>query len=90
MGGIVHNMQGGAGGGIKLVSISIKTPPAKTTYTAGETFDPAGMVVEAVYSNGATADATGYAYIPSTSTGTASPAPAWWCGPPTPTAPRQT
>lgn len=66
MGGTVHNMQGGAGGGIKLVSISIKTPPAKTTYTAGETFDPAGMVVEAVYSNGATADATGYAYIPST------------------------
>ena len=66
MGGTVHNMQGGAGGGIKLVSISIKTPPAKTTYTAGETFNPAGMVVEAVYSNGATADATGYAYIPST------------------------
>lgn len=66
MGGIVHNMQGGAGGGIKLVSISVKTPPTKTTYTAGETFDPAGMVVEAVYSNGATAEATGYAYTPST------------------------
>ena len=59
-------MIGGGGGGIKLASISITTPPAKTTYTAGETFDPAGMVVEATYSNGAKAVATGYSYIPST------------------------
>ena len=57
---------GGGGGGIKLDSISITTPPAKTTYTAGETFDPAGMVVEATYTNGATAIATGYTYSPST------------------------
>lgn len=57
---------GGGGGGIKLDSISITTPPVKTTYTAGETFDPAGMVVEATYTNGATAIATGYTYSPST------------------------
>ena len=57
---------GGGGGGIKLASISITTPPAKTTYTEGETFDPAGMVVEATYSNGAKAVATGYSYTPST------------------------
>ena len=59
-------MIGGGGGGIKLASISITTPPAKTTYMAGETFDPAGMVVEATYSNGAKAVATGYSYTPST------------------------
>ena len=55
----------GGGGGIKLTGIEITTPPAKTTYTAGETFDPAGMVVEATYSNGATLIATGYAVEPS-------------------------
>ena len=55
-----------AGGGIKLTGITITTPPSKTTYTAGETFDPAGMVVQATYSNGATLQATGYAYSPST------------------------
>lgn len=59
-------MQGGGGGGIKLASIAITTPPAKTTYTAGETFDPAGMAVEATYSNGAKATATGYTFVPST------------------------
>lgn len=59
-------MIGGGGGNIKLASIEITTPPEKTTYTAGETFDPAGMVVKATYSNGATAIATGYAYTPST------------------------
>ena len=59
-------MIGGGGGGIKLASISITTPPAKTTYTAGETFDPAGMVVTATYSNGATLACTGYSYEPNT------------------------
>ena len=63
---LVFNMVGGGGGGIKLTGISILTPPSKTTYTAGETFDPAGMVVQATYSNGATLQATGYAYSPST------------------------
>ena len=64
--GLVFNMVGGGGGGIKLTGIAIITPPSKTTYTAGETFDPAGMVVQATYSNGATLQATGYAYSPST------------------------
>lgn len=59
-------MIGGGGGGIKLASISITTPPAKTTYMAGETFDPAGMVVQATYSNGATLKCTGYSYEPNT------------------------
>ena len=62
----VFNMVGGGGGGIKLTGISILTPPSQTTYTAGETFDPAGMVVQAAYSNGATLQATGYTYSPST------------------------
>lgn len=51
--------------GISVASISITTPPTKTTYLAGETFDPAGMVVKATYSNGATLTATGYFYDPS-------------------------
>lgn len=36
----------------ELVSIEITTPPTKTRYTAGERFDPAGMVVTARYSDG--------------------------------------
>ena len=58
------NMVGGGGGGIKLESIAITTPPSKTQYLAGETFNPAGMVVTASYSNGATLVATGYSYTP--------------------------
>lgn len=58
------NMVGGGGGGIKLESIAITTPPNKTQYLAGETFNPAGMVVTASYSNGATLVATGYSYTP--------------------------
>lgn len=52
-------------GGIELQSIAITAPPAKTSYLAGEAFDPAGMVVTAAYSNGATLAATGYAVEPS-------------------------
>lgn len=41
---------GGSGGGtLKLHAIHIKTAPAKTEYKAGETFDPAGMVITADY-----------------------------------------
>ena len=50
--GNVYNMVGG-GGGIKLVSIAVTTPPTKTRYLSGESFDHAGMVVTATYSNGA-------------------------------------
>lgn len=66
MNGLVFNMVGGGGGGVKLVSIAITTPPAKTTYVSGETFNPAGMVVTATYSNGATLKATGYSFNPDT------------------------
>lgn len=37
-----------------LQRIDIATPPAKTTYYAGELFDPNGMVVTATYENGIT------------------------------------
>lgn len=58
------NMTGGGGGGIKLASIAIITPPDKTQYRPGQTFNPAGMTVRATYSNGATAVATGWTYSP--------------------------
>ena len=61
----VQNMVGGGGGGIKLLSIAVTTPPTKTSYLSGESFNPAGMVVTATYSNGATLAATGYAVEPS-------------------------
>ena len=62
---MVFNMVGGAVGGIKLESIAITTPPDNITYLPGEVFDPAGMVVTASYSNGATLTATGWTYSPS-------------------------
>jgi formylglycine-generating enzyme required for sulfatase activity len=43
-----------------LASIAITTPPAKTTYTVGESLDTAGMAVTATYSDGSTAGVTGY------------------------------
>ena len=43
-----------------LDSIAVTTAPTKTTYTAGENFDPAGMVVTATYSDGSTAAVTTY------------------------------
>lgn len=58
------NMSGG-GGGIKLAAIAIVTPPDQTAYRPGQTFDPAGMVVQAIYENGATVTATGWTYAPS-------------------------
>ena len=61
---LVFNMVGGGGGGIKLTGIAITKAPTKTTYTQGETFDPAGRVVTATYSNGATLKCTGYSYEP--------------------------
>lgn len=60
----VFQMIGGSGGGIKLASIEITTPPTKTAYKAGEQFSTAGMVVKATYSNGATLIATGVSVEP--------------------------
>lgn len=48
-----------------LSSIAITTAPTKTTYTEGETFDPAGMVVTATYTDETTAVVTGYSFAPS-------------------------
>ena len=48
-----------------LSSIAITTPPTKTTYTVGESFDTAGMVVKATYSDGSTATVTDYTVSPS-------------------------
>ena len=42
-----------------LTSISIDTAPTKVSYIAGQTFDPAGMVVTAHYENGAVKDVSG-------------------------------
>ena len=38
----------------KVKEIKITTPPTKTTYTAGQDFDPEGMVVTAVYKDDST------------------------------------
>ena len=57
-----------------LSSIAVATAPTKTTYTAGETFDPTGLVITRTYSD-STSDTYTYAnhtsdftFSPSTST----------------------
>jgi len=45
-------------------SLAVTTDPAKTEYTAGETFDPAGMVVTVTYDDSSTAEVTGFVYAP--------------------------
>ena len=49
-----------------LSSIAITTAPTKTSYTVGESFAPAGMVVTATYANGNTAalNAGAFTYTP--------------------------
>lgn len=46
--------------GSAIECLEITQQPTKTTYGEGETFDPAGMVVTAVYANGKTRDVTAY------------------------------
>ena len=46
--------------GSAITSIEVTQMPAKTTYIAGEKFDPSGMVVTATYANGMTRDITDY------------------------------
>ncbi|ANI89960.1 hypothetical protein A9P82_12085 [Arachidicoccus ginsenosidimutans] len=41
-----------------LTSIAVTTPPVKTAYTIGDTFDPTGMVVTATYSDKSTSEIT--------------------------------
>ena len=63
--GKVFNLTGGGGtGSPKMESLSISTPPNKTTYKSGERFDPTGMVVTASYGYGLTANVTGYTVSP--------------------------
>lgn len=50
--------------GAVLRRIMITTAPARTDYTEGERFDPAGMVVTAAYSDGSTEKVTNYTYTP--------------------------
>jgi hypothetical protein len=49
-----------------LSSIAITTAPTKTSYTAGQAFASAGMVVTATYSDSSTAVVTDYTYAPAT------------------------
>ena len=49
----------------ELVSIAV-TPPTRTTYAVGDTFDPAGMTVTATYADGSTADVTAQATVTGT------------------------
>ena len=48
-----------------LAGIQITTPPKKTTYVAGESFDKTGMTVYAVYTDNTRDIAAGYTYSPS-------------------------
>ena len=45
--------------------VEIATEPTKTTYGSGQTFDPTGMVVKAVYSNGGKVVTDHYSVSPS-------------------------
>ena len=56
-------------------SIAVKTAPTKTTYEAGECFDPAGLVITKTFSDNSTQDlaytndtATQFTFTPNTST----------------------
>lgn len=64
---LVFNMVGG-GRGVRLVSIAVTTPPAKTVYEYGDSFQSAGMVVTATYSDGASAAVSNYSISPTTFT----------------------
>lgn len=56
--GIIIGAGGGGGGTAKIRNIQITTPPAKTSYTAGETLDLTGIVVKANWSSGLSVDIT--------------------------------
>lgn len=57
-----------------LSSIAIKTAPTKTSYEAGDNFDPTGLVITKTYSDGSTADVSyasdseNFSFSPSPST----------------------
>ena len=64
---LVFNMVGG-GRGVRLVSIAVTTPPAKTVYEYGDSFQSTGMVVTATYSDGSSAAVSNYSISPTTFT----------------------
>ena len=45
-----------------ITSLRVKTLPSRMTYSLNETFDPTGMVVEAVYEDGAVEEIDFYSY----------------------------
>lgn len=47
---------------VKPISIAVTTMPTKTSYSIGEVFNPAGMVVTASYSDNSTKTVTNYTY----------------------------
>lgn len=49
----------------EVQSIKITTPPTKTNYIEGQTFDPAGMEVEATYDDGTKGNVTEFTCTPS-------------------------
>lgn len=49
----------------ELTKIEITTPPSKTEYQVGETFDKTGMVVTATYSDESTEAVEDYSFEPS-------------------------
>lgn len=57
-----------------ISSIAVKTSPTKTTYEAGEYFDPTGLVITATYSDSSTSDISyatsgaSFTFLPTTST----------------------
>lgn len=46
-----------------LISISVTTPPTKTTYIESQDFDPTGMKVTATYNNSSSKEITNYTII---------------------------
>jgi hypothetical protein len=52
-----------------LLSIEVSSPPEKTVYRVGEAFDPAGLAVSGVYSDGAKEPLTDYTLGPVDTTG---------------------
>ena len=74
----LYKLSGSSGGDTPektLTSIAVKTAPTKTSYTAGEYFDPSGLVITCTYNDSSTADVTyssgnssSFTFSPSTST----------------------
>ena len=51
---------------VTLDKLEVTSAPSKTLYYIGDTFNPTGMVITAVYSDGSTREITDYTYAPDT------------------------